>query len=181
MRRILIFILIVMLGALLMACNTKSTKNEKTLPEVPKYSFVGKKVDAFKVKDLDGNEWTEAVYGENKITMHVFWSPNCVPCIEELEALQKIKGDEEALGIKLLSFCVEGTKEDIAELKKTYQMDYPIVMMSEETLMAECTKDFEFIPFVIFVDQNGKYMKDFLVGSRTYEEYRAHFKTLGVL
>lgn len=181
MRRMMIFILIVMLSGLTMACKAQIANKDKALPEAPKYSFVGNKVEPFKVKDLDGTEWTEAIYGENKITMHVFWSPNCVPCIEELEALQKIKDSEAALGIKLLSFCVEGTKEDVVQLKKTYEMDYPVVMMSEETLMAECTKDFEFIPFVIFVDQDGKYMKDFLVGSRTYEEYMAHLKTLGVL
>lgn len=181
MRRVIILILILTLSSLVMACQTQKAKAEKALSEAPKYSFVGKKVEPFKVKDLDGNEWTEAIYTENKLTMHVFWSPNCVPCIEELAALQKIKENEETLGIKLLSFCVEGTKEDIAQLKETYEMDYPIVMMSEATLMANCTKDFEFIPFVIFVDQEGKYMKDFLVGSRTYEEYMDHLKTLGVL
>lgn len=181
MRKIIALVLILTVSSLVMACNTKIPKKEKAVSEKPKYSFVGKPVEPFKVKDLDGNEWTEAVYSENKITMHVFWSPNCVPCIEELEALQKIKEKEKDLGIKLLSFCVEGTKEDVAQLKKTYEMEYPIIMMSEESLMTECTKDFEFIPFVIFVDQDGKYMKDFLVGSRTYDEYMAHLKTLGVL
>ncbi len=178
---ILLIILIVVIGGLMMACGPKTAKGEKTLPEVPKYSFVGEEVEPFKVKDLDGKEWTNEIYSEYKMTMHVFWSPNCVPCIEELKALQKLKENEDKLGMKLLSFCVEGTESDIAELKKSYEMDYPIVMMKEDSIMESCTKDFEFIPFVIFVDQNGKYMKEFLVGSRTYEEYMTHIKSLGIL
>lgn len=181
MRKILLLVLVVMMSSFLLACGPKVGKENKTLPEGPKYSFVGKKVEPFKVKDLDGTEWTENLYSEYKMTMHVFWSPNCVPCIEELEALQKIKENEATLGMKMLSFCVEGTEEDIAQLKETYEMDYPIVMMTEDTIMTSCVKDFEFIPFVIFVDQDGKYMKEFLVGSRTYEEYMTHIKSLGVL
>lgn len=181
MRRIFLIILIVTIGSFLLACGPKIAKVSKPLSEVPKYGFVGKKVEPFKVKDLDGKEWTEGIYSDYKMTMHVFWSPNCVPCIEELEALQKIKKNEDKLGMKLLSFCVEGTTEDIAQLKKTYEMDYPIVMMADDAIMPSCIKDFEFIPFVIFVDQDGKYMKEFLVGSRTYDEYMAHIKSLGVL
>ena len=178
MKRILLMILVMAVGTLLVACAPKNTVPENRLPELKKYSFVGTEVEPYAVKDLDGNEWTEKIYSDYKVTMHVFWSPHCVPCIEELEALQKIKENEDRLGLKLLSFCVEGTKEDVAQLKKTYEMTYPIVVMTEESIMQSCTKDFEFIPFVIFVDQDGKYMKEFLVGSRTYEEYMKHIEAL---
>ncbi len=178
MKKILLILLVISMGSLLVACAPKRVTAENRLPELKKYSFVGTQVEPYTVKDLEGNEWSEKIYSDYKVTMHVFWSPHCVPCIEELEALQNIKENEEKLGMKLLSFCVEGTEEDIAQLQKTYEMTYPIVMMAENSIMNSCTKDFEFIPFVIFVDQDGKYMKEFLVGSRTYEEYMKHIQSL---
>lgn len=179
MKKILLCALICLLIPIMGACAPARSKTGlKTSDEAPKFSFVGKAVSPFEVTDLEGRKFNEGLFKKQKLTMTVFWSPNCVPCIEELEALEKIYDQEEALGIKLISVCVEGKLKDIEDLKRSYPMSYPIVMLDRESLMGECVKDFEFIPFVIFVDQDGKYMKDYLVGSRTYDEYMTHINKL---
>lgn len=179
MKKIILLLMIACTGMLLMAFGyVKISKAKEAYKEVEKYAFVGKMVEPFKVEDLEGNPWSNEIYSDYKLTMHVFWSPHCVPCIEELKALQTIKDEEETLQVKLISFCVEGSRQDVLDLKKSYPMDYPVVLLADNPLMEDCIKDFEFIPFVIFVDQKGNYVKEFLVGSRTYDEYVDHIKTL---
>lgn len=179
MKKLIILLVIGLLIPLLGACDLVKGKTayNKT-EESSKYSFVGKPVKAFEVKDFEGQKIDESIYKAHKLTMNVFWSPNCAPCIEELTALDELHKMEKQLDFKLVSVCVEGNREDVTELKQNYKMSYPIIMMDEKKIMEDCVKDFEFIPFVIFVDQKGCYMKEYLVGSRTYEEYLEHLTML---
>lgn len=179
MKRIIICVIIFALLPLLSACSIGRTQTAVRETEAEaKYSFIGKKVSPFEVTDIDGNKISNEIFSRKKMTMNVFWSPNCVPCIEEMEALDKLYDLEGTMDIKLVSICVEGKLKDIQDLKRNYKMAYPIVMLKDQSLMDECTKDFEFIPFVIFVDENGKYLKEYLVGSRSYEEYLDHIEKL---
>lgn len=179
MKKLMLCILIILLIPVLGACAPARSKTGlRSSEEAPKFSFVGKTVTPFEVTDIEGRKLNNGLFKKQKLTMTVFWSPNCVPCIEELEALEKIHSQEAELDLRLISVCVEGELKDIEDLRRSYPMSYPIVMMDTETLMGECVKDFEFIPFVIFVDQDGKYMKEYLVGSRTYDEYMDHINKL---
>lgn len=160
------------------AYKSRVEKKVERIETSQKYDFVGQKVKPFEIKDMKGTVLSESVFKDQKLTMTVFWSPNCLPCIEELEALDKVYAQEKALDFKMMSICVDGQAKDIQNLKGNYKMAYPIVVLKDDPFMKDCTKDFEFIPFVIFVDKNGTYLKEYLVGSRTYEEYMTHIKEL---
>lgn len=179
MKKLIALLIIAILVPLMGACSLiKSKQAIKEAETTEKFSFVGQPVEPFKVKDMLGTALDESVFTKQKLTMNVFWSPNCVPCIEELSALDRLYDMEAELDFKLISVCVEGDRKDVEALRDTYKMKYPVVMMDEFTMMEACVKDFEFIPFVIFVDQKGRYMKEYLVGSRSYEEYLDHLKQL---
>ena len=178
MKKIILIGIILILLPMLGACALSKAKQVVKEETSTKFSFVGKSVEPFEVKDFNGVKIDEQIFKDQKLTMNVFWSPNCVPCIEELGALDKLKDMESELGFKLVSICVEGERKEVESLKENYQMQYPVIMWNENKLMQDCVKDFEFIPFVIFVDQNGRYLKEYLVGSRTYEEYLDHLRQL---
>lgn len=155
---------------ILCACQTAKVGNEAD-GDGGKFGFLGTAVESFEVMTYNDEKLTNSAFTDHKLTMVNFWSPSCKPCLEELPELDKLNDQLKKLDVQIVSVCVDGKKEDVADLKESYKMAYPIVVLNKQSIMKECMKDFEFIPFTVFVDQKGHYTKKYIIGSQTADEY----------
>lgn len=148
----------------LISFNTEDSKKST-------FDFIGQKVSEFSTMTYRNEAMTNSFFENKKLTMVNFWSPSCKPCIEELPELDALKLDLESMNVQLMTVCVDGKSSDVAELMETFKMDYPIIVLGKQSFMKECIENFEFIPFTIFIDQEGKYHSKYIIGSQTREEY----------
>lgn len=162
-----------MIGAILLiaACQSELISLNSENSKKGAFDFIGQKVSEFSTMTYRNEAMTNTIFENKTLTMVNFWSPSCKPCIEELPELDALKLDLESMNVQLITVCVDGKSSDVAELMETYKMDYPIIVLGKQSIMKECLDNFEFIPFTIFIDQEGKYHSKYIIGSQTREEY----------
>lgn len=95
------------------------------------YDFKGKELPEFELSTLNGKKLnSESLKG--KPTVINFWFSNCLPCIEEMPLLNKIKSE---LGndINFISITFQNQNE-VNEFLKTNEFDFTHLIESEEYL-----------------------------------------------
>lgn len=117
---------------------------------------------------------TESLH-EYDLVMVNCWAEWCGPCVGEMPELERIHQEyPNVLLIGLLSFSnnVDGAKATISDTGVTYP-----VMLPAGTL-EKLIERFDAIPSTMFFDNTGKEIAEPVVGSRSYEEWKAIIEDL---
>lgn len=129
----------------------------------------------FSITDLDGNEITESVFSEHKVTMINFWEPWCGPCVGEIPELEKLYENYKDQGFSIIGiFSSSDQIEDVKSLVSDAGVTYAIANYDAAFDKFQTG----YVPTTIFVDETGKlypvsngYGDNVIVGSASYEEW----------
>lgn len=128
---------------------------------------------AFKSYTLSGEEVSQSLFADKKLTMINFWGTFCPPCIDEMPDLGKL-GDAMPEGTQLVGIVVDiSDKETLDEaiaILNDSNASFTNLLVSEE--MMSYLQTLVGVPTTIFVDAKGTIVGEPLVGSRSGADYR---------
>lgn len=173
MNKTAILAILIMLLSLA-SCAKTDTSSESTGSDATNAAVTS--IGEFTTVDLNGNEVTQAVFADAKITMINFWGTYCSPCIKELPELQKIskkyEGDAQLIGVVI---DADFSDKDSAAYKNALkylewaEADYLNIQL--EGGLLEYAKTMEYVPTSIFVDSEGNVIGEPVIGPRP-DEYK---------
>lgn len=173
MKKTAILAILIMLLSLA-SCGKTDSSSEGTDSSGPTLGI--KTISEFTTVDLDGNEVTQAVFADAKITMINYWATYCSPCIKELPELQKIskkyEGDAQIIGVVI---DTDFSKKDSVQYKNALkylewaEADYLNIELAGGLL--DYAQTLEYVPTTIFVDSDGNIIGDPVIGPMT-DEYK---------
>ena len=182
MKKTAILAILIMLLSLA-SCSKADSTSEDTVSTEPTSGI--KAITEFTTVDLDGNEVTQDVFADAKITMINYWGTYCSPCIKELPELQKIskkyEGDAQLIGVPV---DVDFSDKDSAAYKNALkylewaEADYLNIQMAGGLL--EYAQTMQYVPTSIFVDSEGNLIGDPVIGplpedyKQIIEDYLEH-------
>ena len=127
----------------------------------------------FKSNDLEGNEVSQEIFTNKKLTMINFWGTYCPPCIEEMPELGEL-GRSMPEGAQLVGIVIDvgdkRTPEKARQITQKAKADFPNLLVSRE--MAPYLQTIAAVPTTIFVDAQGNVVGKPIVGSRSGKAYR---------
>lgn len=124
----------------------------------------------FEGKDLDGNKADSSLFKDNSVTVVNFWFSSCEACVAELGELNELNETLKEKGGAVIGVNTDtfgGNKKNIEEAKrilKKKNADYPNIWVSEDSDLAQYTKDFFGYPVTCVVDRNGDIMGKPIMG-----------------
>ncbi|HJQ99327.1 MAG TPA: TlpA disulfide reductase family protein [Candidatus Polarisedimenticolaceae bacterium] len=121
----------------------------------------GDTVPAVSGTDLEGKE-SAVSYAAAKLTLVNFWATWCVPCREEMPALEKLRSAHEGAGLQIVGALLfdETTPEQVAEAVKDSGVTYRIVAVPPGATNA--WGGLTLIPTTFLVDGQGKLVRKFV-------------------
>jgi thiol-disulfide isomerase/thioredoxin len=121
----------------------------------------GDKVPAVVGTTLDGKE-TAVAYADAKLTVVNFWATWCVPCRQEMPALEKIRANHEREGLQLIGALLfdESTPEQVASAVSESGARYRIVAVPAGT--TDAWGGLTLVPTTFLVDGEGKLVRKFV-------------------
>ena len=134
---------------------------------------------AFSTEDLDGNAVDSNIFAKSKLTLVNIWATYCPPCIDEIPDLAKLDQeieDFQMLGI-LIDAGVKGVpdqanldlgKKILADSGAEYTSILPDLPIINDVLVNVYA-----VPTSFFVDKNGQKVGEDIVGSKSYDDWKA--------
>lgn len=191
MKKIIILILSLTLASGVVGCSSKklekninnSQLTEKTgqngaeSKEIEKSN--GEAVPAFASKDLDGNDVTNEIFKDKKLTMINVWGTECPPCVAEMPDLQKLYEEIKEKEVNLIGIVVDG-KQNIEQAKNIIEkkgVKYTNITLDEE-LQKFIQAKIQFTPTTIFVNEKGDVIGEMIIGAREKDEYKEIIENL---
>lgn len=139
------------------------------------------KVFSFTAKDLDGNEVTESIFTEKDLTVLNIWGTFCNPCIREMPELGEWAG-EMPDNVQIVGLIIDiGGDEDTehhdlaVDITQSAGADFRQIIANQD--FAGLLKDVIGVPTTMFIDQDGNFAGDPIIGAdvdaykRFVEEY----------
>ena len=132
----------------------------------------------FRTTDRLGNEWTEAAFASNKLTMINFWEPWCGPCVKEMPDLELLYEAYKDKDFQIIGVYSETHMEsEVDGILKDKNISYPILKYTAEFDRFQTG----YVPTTVFVDSKGHIVKmsdgtDYVIGSNTYEAWESIIK-----
>lgn len=140
-------------------------------------------IGSFTTKTILGEEVTEALLAEHRLTMVNVWGTYCSPCIAEMPELGRIHKDYAAKGVQVVGVVsdalkvendlivadeakVEGIHEKLVELGA----DYTHILPNMELYM-NLIRYIDVVPTTLFLDSEGNQVGYAYSGYRNYEDW----------
>lgn len=130
----------------------------------------------FECHDMDGNDVSDAVFANSKLTMINVWATYCGPCLNEMPALGKLAEQYEQTDFQIIGvICdvVDGRDADAlheaAVLIADTGANYTHLPLNE-SLYDAFVEDVSVVPTTFFVDENGVVLETVL-GARKKSEW----------
>lgn len=178
----------VFLAAILLLVTACSTEIE-VRPEDPAASeeTAGDAFGDFTVVDLEGDEVTQDIFADKKLTLVNVWATWCSPCIQELPELEELSVKYRDSDFQVIGICADlydpstGKTDESAfetadyikgELALTYTNLVPDAVLYER-IVAPLTA----YPTTFFVDENGILVGDPEIGSTTFAQWEKIMQT----
>lgn len=139
----------------------------------------GDSLGSFTTEDINGEEYTEAVFQEADLTMVNVFATWCGPCVDEIPYLAELNEKMKDKGgqvIGIVMDTVKGTKKDDEGIKKAQilaektKAGYPF-LLPDSGYMNGRLSHVQAFPETFFVDKNGKIVGETYSGSRSLEEW----------
>jgi|RhiMethySRZTD1v2_1073278.scaffolds.fasta_scaffold10825_9 thiol-disulfide isomerase/thioredoxin len=121
----------------------------------------GDEVPRITGSDLEGKE-TAVSYAASKLTLVNFWATWCVPCREEMPALEKLRAAHANDGLQIVGALLydETTPEQVAEAVKDSGVAYRIVAVPPGA--TDAWGGLTLIPTTFLVSGEGKLVRKFV-------------------
>ena len=142
---------------------------------------------SFTAVDLSGNEVTDAIFSGHKLTMVNIWGTYCGPCIREMPELGKLSAEYADKGVQIIGIIcdsVDYTYQPVDSVLTTAQSiimqtgaNYRHLVLSE-SLSTRFMQGVTAVPTTFFVDETGETIGEAVIGSRSYEQWKAVFEKL---
>lgn len=169
-------ILTVVLTAALIITGISGCSKQQETPAKEAAAKEGQETLQFAAEDLEGNEITDEIFNDKKVTMINFWATFCGPCIEEMPDLGKLAA-EMPEGSQLIGVVLDVTgsvKEENLKTAKSIVSEadaqYPQIIADDQ--LQDYAQQLIGVPTTIFVDENGTIIGEPIVGMRDAETYR---------
>ena len=135
----------------------------------------------FKLKDLDGNELTESIFKNNKVTMVNIWATYCGYCIDEMPYIQELADEYKDKGFGVIGIAgdvysngqVDAKLLDKAKkIVKDAKVKYPSIIPDDNFKYDGVLQYLIGYPTTFFVDSEGNIVGDAIIGSLTKDEFK---------
>ena len=139
----------------------------------------GDSVGSFTTEDINGEEYTEAVFQEADLTMVNVFATWCGPCVNEIPYLAELDEKMKDKGVQVIGIvmdAVKGTEKDEEGIKKAQilaektKAEYPF-LLPDSGYMNGRLAYVQAFPETFFVDKNGNIVGETYSGSRSLEEW----------
>jgi thiol-disulfide isomerase/thioredoxin len=142
-----------------------SLRNETQWKRVKEYFMNSseKVVKSLKIlKDKGGD--VNSIYNKDaKLNMVVFWATWCAPCIKEIPILKEIDVKYRDKGLCIIRVSIDKDKQKWIDFTGRENWDCSNLIANEEQLIKIITHTkIESIPYVIFVNNNGVVLYEFM-------------------
>lgn len=136
-------------------------------------------------KDVDGNKVTKEVFSSKDLTLINVWTTWCGPCVDEMPELEALSKEYESnnsnIAIKGLVVEVDGAymktgisdkeRDLVKDIMKKSNATYQQLTVSKGLKKTDFKRIAEF-PTTYFVDKNGKFVGDKVLGANSKEEWK---------
>jgi peroxiredoxin len=148
----------------------------KASPDDPRLTAAMAAIDAedreieeadFTLTDLHGKAW--ALKGlRGKVVLLNFWQAGCLPCIDEIPALDALYGQLQKKGLVILAISADDDAASMRRFLAAHRVSYPILLDPGRRV----TERFHVvnIPRSIVFDRTGKIVAQ-AIGSRTQKQF----------
>ena len=135
-------------------------------------------VGTFETTDIDGNSYTESVFGDYDLTLVNAFTTWCSPCVNEMPELEQLyqKLKDQGVGVVGMVMDTVGddgkTDEEVVKkaqaLKEKTGVTYPLLIPDAGMLNGRI-QGLQSFPESFFVDKNGNIVSDAIMGSNTLQ------------
>ena len=133
-------------------------------PAAPDVEFKTLEGKPFRLKELQG-----------QVVLLNFWATYCIPCREEIPALNKLQSELEAQGLRIVSATVDDTIEGVQSYQQeVVKFDYPVLVGTSD---AKVKYEQAVLPTTYLIDPEGR-IRDKIIGSRDKAGFEAAVKPL---
>ena len=140
---------------------SQATSNFPAAPDVEFTTLEGK---PFRLKELQG-----------QVVLLNFWATYCIPCREEIPALNQLQSELEAQGLRIVSATVDDTIEGVQSYQQeVVKFDYPVLVGNND---AKVKYEQAVLPTTYLIDREGR-IRDKIIGSRDKAGFEAKVKPL---
>ena len=141
-----------------------------------------KTVGSFETQDIDGDKYTESVFGDYDLTLVNAFTTWCSPCVNELPNLEKLYEDMKDQGVGVVGMVLdtidndgnlsEDTLKKAQVLKEKTGVTYPLLVPDAGYLNGRI-RGLQSYPESFFVDKDGNIVGDAIMGSNDYEGWKS--------
>lgn len=131
---------------------------------------------SFTATDLDGNEVTETVLSEKKLTMVNYWATFCGPCLREMPDLGELNEEYADKGFQIIGIVtdVAGDKnlDTAIEVVAETGASYLHLPLSQELFNGPVSSVMA-VPTTVFVDAQGKQVGEIVMRAKEKDDWAA--------
>ena len=128
----------------------------------------------FITTDLYGNEVSQKIFTESKLTVVNVWATYCGPCINEMPYLGELADEYDSAQVQIVGIPTDVYTQEYLEyalaLVDETGADYTHMLLSEE-LYNWGLSDIQYVPTTFFVNRDGEII-DTVVGSMSKEDWK---------
>lgn len=130
----------------------------------------------FSTRDLNGNEVTQDIFADKKLTVINVWGTFCPPCIGEMPALGQLARDFADRDVQVVGLIIDVSgANDKAHLdsarKVVTEANADFVNIYPDQNLKDALQEVDAVPTTFFVDSQGKMVGMPVIGADV-EQYR---------
>lgn len=180
MRKFTAALSLVLCLLLLTACSAGKTENQADNNDTRVFGD-------FSAKDLNGNEVTQKIFEENKLTMVNIWATFCGPCINEMPYLGELAEEYKDTGVAIIGIPVDITDANgtvnsslfnkAVNIVDETNADYVHIVPTASMLSGKLASVYS-VPETIFIDSEGNQVGGSYVGAKSKAQWEMIIENL---
>lgn len=138
-------------------------------------------VGTFETTDIDGNTYTESVFGDYDLTLVNAFTTWCSPCVNEMPELEELYQEMKDQGVGVVGMVIDSVDadgnadEDVVKkaqtLKEKTGVTYPLLIPDKGNLNGRIS-GLQSFPESFFVDKDGNIVGEAILGSNNLEGWK---------
>jgi thiol-disulfide isomerase/thioredoxin len=165
---------ILLLTIILTGClnsENKASKGKNTAQDTPTSENDSIIIPHFRLKDMYGNDVSNDIFTDYKLTLVNIWAVGCPNCIEELPYLQQIHSKMKERGVNVVGIVAGGENNEALDILNKQGITYTNIMPDDKLFDEFIVKIAPAVPISLLVDSNGCSLTKPIVGTKTKKEF----------